>query len=435
MAKPSRIVGKFRISPSLCVLAALLPTVMLALLSRGALSTPAVLFCGAVTFFCSWALIVKPTERYVAKLQASSRKVDAEHAEANANLKRERDVLNAILETMQEGVLLLDASGRIALVNQSLRATFLLPASVIGAIPLEVLRYAELQALLDKARSTQSAVAGELEVSGLKPRRVDVRANMMHSLPGWMLVVFFDVTDIRRLEKLRQEFVANVSHELRTPVASICSATETLLAGAIHDENAATSFVEIIDRNSRRMRRLVEDLLDLSRIESREYRVDTQPVELATAIQRNMTLLAPKARSARIRVDVEIAPDLPRVLADDRALDQVLCNLIENSIKYCPAGSRIAIKGAAIDGMVRVGVEDTGPGIDQRYLPRVFERFYRIDTGRSRDMGGTGLGLSIVKHLVEAMGGSVGVKSRVGFGTTFWFTLPSADAPLSEHLN
>ena len=271
-------------------------------------------------------------------------------------------------------------------------------------------------------------------MEGLKPRRLSVRVNPMSTPPGALLVVFFDVTEIRRLESLRRDFVANVSHELRTPVAAICSATETLLCGALEDPNAAGSFVGIIERNSQRMRRLVEDLLDLSRIESKEYKLDRRELALPSVVDRCLSLLRDKAKQGRIRTDVEIPDNLPSVFADARALEQILVNLIENSIKYCPPGSRVVIRAAEENArLVRCTVADSGPGIAASDLPRLFERFYRVDAGRSRDMGGTGLGLSIVKHLVEAMGGSVGVESRIGFGSSFWFTVPtvSDEAPNS----
>ncbi|MGC4089848.1 MAG: ATP-binding protein [Polyangiaceae bacterium] len=278
-----------------------------------------------------------------------------------------------------------------------------------------------------RARAEDQAVAGEIAVEGLKPRRLAVHVNPMRTPSGALLLVFVDVTEVRRLESLRRDFVANVSHELRTPVASICSAAETLLRGALDDAGAAKNFVGIIERNSLRMRRLVEDLLDLSRIESKEYKLDRQRLDVDSVVERCLSLLRDKAKQGRVRTDVELDEDLPQVFADARALEQVLVNLVENSIKYCPPGSRVVVR-AKLEGkhLVRFTVQDTGPGIAEVDLPRLFERFYRVDAGRSRDMGGTGLGLSIVKHLVEAMGGSVGVESRIGFGSSFWFTTPVA---------
>ncbi|MFZ5891103.1 MAG: sensor histidine kinase [Myxococcota bacterium] len=385
----------------------------------------------AVSALVTWLLVLRPATRRIELLQRRGRELADSHTQAVDDLKRERDLMGSILETMSEGVLLLDARSQVVLVNPSLRSTLLLPKEVVGKSLLETLRRADLADLVARARSSGEPVAGEISVEGLKPRRLSVRVNPMQTPPGALLVVFFDVTEIRRLESLRRDFVANVSHELRTPVAAICSATETLMTGALDDPGAAKSFVGIIERNSLRMRRLVEDLLDLSRIESKEYKLDRKELELQSVVERCLSLLRDKAKQGRIRTDLEMPKELPPVFADARALEQVLVNLVENSIKYCPPGSRVVVR-AAIENerLVRCTVQDSGPGIAEVDLPRLFERFYRVDAGRSRDMGGTGLGLSIVKHLVEAMGGSVGVESRIGFGSSFWFTVPIvADEP------
>jgi two-component system phosphate regulon sensor histidine kinase PhoR len=223
---------------------------------------------------------------------------------------------------------------------------------------------------------------------------------------------------------MRRDFVANVSHELRTPVTAIRSAAETLRAGALTDAEAAPRFVDIVDRNAERLHHLVEDLLDLSRIESKQYALTFEPLAIAEAAEHTFAALREQAARKQQRLVLAVPADVPPVRADRRAVGQVLTNLVENAIKYCPDGTRITARARIEDGMVRVNIEDTGPGIDARHLPRLFERFYRVDPGRSRDQGGTGLGLSIVKHLIEAMGGEVGVESPFGQGTTFWFTLP-----------
>ena len=379
----------------------------------------------AASAFLVWLFVVRPAARRIDALQRRGRELAVSHTQAVDDLKRERDLMGSILESMTEGVLLLDERSHVVLVNPSLRSTLLLPKEVIGKSLLETLRRADLADLVARARSSGDPVAGEISIEGLKPRRLSVRVNPMSTPPGALLVVFFDVTEIRRLESLRRDFVANVSHELRTPVASICSAAETLLCGALEDPKAATSFVGIIERNSQRMRRLVEDLLDLSRIESKEYKLDKKEIELDAIVERCLSLLRDKAKQGRIRTDLEVPDDLPLVFGYARALEQILVNLNENSINYGPPGSRVVVRATKEnDRLVRCTVQDSGPGIAAADLPRLFERFYRVDAGRSRDMGGTGLGLSIVKHLVEAMGGSVGVESRIGFGSSFWFTVP-----------
>jgi two-component system, OmpR family, phosphate regulon sensor histidine kinase PhoR len=225
---------------------------------------------------------------------------------------------------------------------------------------------------------------------------------------------------------MRRDFVANVSHELRTPIAAIRSAAETLESVHAKDPPAAARFVEIIDRNAARLHGLVEDLLDLSRIESREFRLNLEPLELEPLLLQIVSLFRERAEKKQIRLRIEPAAELPCALADRRALEHVLTNLIDNAVKYCGPGAEVRIGAALQDGGVRVQVSDTGPGIEPRHLPRLFERFYRVDAGRSRELGGTGLGLSIAKNLVEAMGSTLDVSSELGAGTTFGFTLAPA---------
>jgi two-component system phosphate regulon sensor histidine kinase PhoR len=340
-----------------------------------------------------------------------------------ADLRSERDLLGGILTGMREGVLLVDSQGRLALLNPSFREMFLVGSDVVGRQLLEVIRHAELKSLLDQAVSAQTAVSGEIDVAGIKPRRLLVHASSVAAHQGTLLV-FVDVTDIRRLESLRRDFVANASHELRTPVASARSALETLHGALKSDPAAASDFLDIIERNVDRLHHLIEDLLDLSRIESREFKLHYEPLSLGSVIENAFTVCCDRAASKRITIHQSLPEDLPPVRADRRAVDQILANLLDNAVKYCPEGADVHIR-AAVEGLfVRVSIEDTGPGIEPAHLPRLFERFYRVDPGRSRELGGTGLGLSIVKHLVEAMDGTVDVESAVGRGTTFFFTLP-----------
>jgi two-component system phosphate regulon sensor histidine kinase PhoR len=349
-------------------------------------------------------------------------------------LRGERDLLERILQSMREGVLVLDGDRRILLVNPALRSTLLLGAGVVGQAPLEVVRNADLQEILERAFTSNEAVSGEIETGGLTRRRLLVHATPLPPAEGQargLLAVFVDVTEIRRLETLRKDFVANVSHELRTPVTAVRSAVETLRHTLQRDMNASTRFIDMIDRNAQRLGTLVEDLLDLSRIESQEYRPDLQTVALRPAAEQVIGLLRAKVDEKRQHVALEVPAAGFDVKADRQALEQVLTNLIDNAVKYCPMGASITVRARSADGRARVEIVDTGPGIEQRHQPRLFERFYRVDGGRSRDMGGTGLGLSIVKHLVEAMSGSVGVETTPGKGSLFWFTLPLSE-PAAE---
>lgn len=342
----------------------------------------------------------------------------------------ERDISSGILTTMREGVLLVDRDGKVALINAALREMLLLTDSHVGKLPLEVIRDAALHELVDTVRRTQQAAQGEIEVRGLKPRRLLVRAELLAVQPGGLLVVFYDVTDLRRLESLRRDFVANASHELRTPVTSIRSAAETVM-GMPPGEAASQRFLAIIERNAERLQQLIDDLLDLSRIESRELSLAHDPVNVADVIEHVVELLSERAARSGTKLVTLLDADLPEVHADVGALEQVLQNLLDNAVKYCP-GATITIGARRGEGTTILSVSDTGPGIEPKHLARLFERFYRVDAGRSRSLGGTGLGLSIVKHLVEAMGGTVSVSSEVGRGTTFIVELPIAETTLLD---
>jgi two-component system phosphate regulon sensor histidine kinase PhoR len=341
-------------------------------------------------------------------------------------LRDDRDLLGRILEAMREGVLVVDSERRILRFNGSLREMLLLDTGAVGRPAIEVVRNAELQLLVDAAIAGQEPVTGEIEVAGLRPRRLLVHATRLSGEPRCVLVVLFDVTEVRRLETVRKDFVANVSHELRTPIAAVMSAAETLRTAARTDLAAAGSFVDMIERNARRLGDLVQDLLDLSRIESKEFRLATDTLDLSGVVARTLGFHEERATQKRMRMTATLPPDLPAVRGDATALERVLSNLIDNAVKYCAEGAAIVVSAEDLGGKVRVTVSDDGPGIEARHLPRLFERFYRCDPGRSRAMGGTGLGLSIVKHLVEAMGGTVQVESTPGQGARFSFSVPIA---------
>jgi two-component system phosphate regulon sensor histidine kinase PhoR len=283
-----------------------------------------------------------------------------------------------------------------------------------GLTALEITRSAELS----------EAVRRALEGTG---RRLDVtlggRAFVVHATPllrGEVLLLLRDVTEAKRAEATRRDFVANASHELRTPITAIRAAAETLLGGALEDPGPARTFVEIVARHAERLGRLTQDLLDLSRIESGEWRLEPAAVEVAPVARGALELVASTAREKGLSLACEIGEGT-RVRADPSALEHVLVNLVENAVKYTAQGA-VAVRAEREADRWTISVRDTGPGIAPHHLPRIFERFYRVDEGRSREQGGTGLGLAIVKNLVQAMGGELGVESDAT-GSRFWVRL------------
>ncbi|XXX81708.1 ATP-binding protein [Sorangium sp. So ce134] len=352
----------------------------------------------------------------------------------------EGERFGAVLESMREGVLVTDERGDITLVNPALSQLLGIRRDPVGRPPLEVLRSASLHELIEEVSLTRAAATREIQIAPAAPgaagppgRRILVVNAAPLALPAQgrgaagVVAVFFDVTELRRIEGLQRNFIANASHELRTPVASIRASSETLLGGALEDPAAARDFVEVIERNAARLHRLVNDLLDLSRIEGRERSLAPGTLDLAVQAEAAVALLRGRAREKRTEVTVDIAPGT-LVEADPRALDQVLTNLVDNAIHHTPDGSRVEVRARAAHGRVVLEVEDDGPGIAAVHQGRVFERFYRVDPGRSRASGGTGLGLSIAKHLVQAMSGDITVSTGEAGGALFRVTLPGAAA-------
>ena len=343
------------------------------------------------------------------------------------SLGRERDRLGAILESMAEGVLVTDATGNVVLANRAVREMFLLGGGVQGRPPIEVLRSAELHELFTDVRAGAPPVTREIAVGGIRPRRVMARVAPVEDPGTGAVALLSDVTELRRLETVRRDFVANVSHELRTPVAAIRTATETLLLGAARRPDTAEEFVGMIDRHAERLHRLVEDLLELSRLEARELRLDLASASLREECARALELMRLAAEARRTRLVNAVPEDIAEVVVDRRALEHVLTNLVDNAIRYCPEGATVTLRASRRGDGVRLTVEDDGPGIEARHLPRLFERCYRVDGSRSRHLGGTGLGLAIVKHLAEAMGAEVSVESAPGRGTRFHVDLRAAE--------
>ena len=318
-----------------------------------------------------------------------------------------------------------DASGSITLVNPAFKALFEPSDQVEGRPLIDISRH---PALHDTFRQVLATKAERVEEIVLRaPGEKTVLTHWVPLMEGGTLqgvvVVFHDITEIRRLENIRRDFVANVSHELRTPITIIKGYAETLMAGAMESNpEQALRFVSIIVSHAERLGALVTDLLTLSQLESGKLSVETRSVNLPEIARQVASLLEQKSQEKGIQVEVAGLDEAPPVLADPGKLEQIFLNLFDNAIKYPPAGGTVSMSASLEGNLVRIGVHDTGIGIPSRDLSRIFERFYRVDTARSRDEGGTGLGLSIVKHLVQLQGGNVSVQSS-GRGSSFFFTL------------
>jgi len=345
-----------------------------------------------------------------------------QHDQAASQIQAQQQ---AVLNSMVEGVLVLDGSLRVQMVNQSLQRLFSL-GEVRGQTILETFRLPELAELVQRLQREREKLACTLELPGMDERWIEVNAAAVVDREGVQhgaILVFHDLTRIKQLERTRQEFVANVSHELRTPLSLIKGFVETLLEGAKSDPERCTRFLQTIEKHTDRLHFLIEDLLTISRLESGQVIMNLHAVELQEETQRVVEDLRARAAEKKVTLENEV-PAALTAQADADRLQQVLTNLVENAIKYGRNAGRVQIGGRHTDdGMVEMWVEDDGPGIAPEDRERVFERFYRVDRARSRETGGTGLGLSIVKHIVQAHGGEVWLKSELGRGTAFHFTL------------
>lgn len=338
----------------------------------------------------------------------------------------EKERLDAVLNAMVEGVLVVDADGGLLIVNNRLRELFDAWGEIRGRPPLEVVRNADFEQLLADAEKTDEPVSCEIQVGGPEPRDLRVQAVRFPSGDQpriGTVAVFHDLTEIRRLEQVRQDFVANASHELRTPLAAVQGFTETLLRSSDLSADDQHSYLGIIERHALRLGHIVDDLLVLSRAESGVASLQFGEVDVAAMAASLVADANRRPTASRLAIELAIE-DKAVAWADRQATEQVLSNLLDNAIKYTEPGGRIEVGVEVEDSQIRTRVSDTGLGIPEEDLARIFERFYRVDKARSRELGGTGLGLSIVRHLVQRMGGEIFVQSEFGEGSTFSFTLP-----------
>lgn len=356
-----------------------------------------------------------------------------EHTRATVAVQTQRE---ALFDSMAEGLVLLDETGRIQLANRAFSQLFGVTTEIRSRTIMEALRLHELTELVDTLGTQKQVLGRELKIARPLERWLQVNGSAILDASGrrhGTILVFHDLTRLKKLERTRQEFVANVSHELRTPLSLIKGYVETLLEGAKDNPEVAAKFLQTIDRNAERLRLLIEDLLTISELESGRVKLNLQSVSLRPLAEKVLADFKTHAEAKAMSL-VDQVPDL-RVRADADRLEQVLCNLVDNAIKYGRHQGNVCVSARPVDGgQVEVSVQDDGPGIPPESLERVFERFYRVDKARSREQGGTGLGLSIVKHIVQGHGGRAWANSELGHGATFYFTLPQDPGGLQQPL-
>ncbi|MFX3623945.1 MAG: two-component system histidine kinase PnpS [Ectobacillus sp.] len=335
----------------------------------------------------------------------------------------QQDRLHTLIENMGSGMILIDSRGFINLVNRSYKEIFgVTEESFLYRLYYEAFAHKEVIELVEEIFMTEVKVRKQM----MLPLHIERRHFEVYGAPiigtnhEWkgIVLVFHDITELKKLEQMRKDFLANVSHELKTPITSIKGFSETLLDGAMEDRKLREYFLSIILKESDRMQTLIEDLLDLSKIEKQGFKLNMVSVDVKIMLEEIKALLQSRARDKQIALDVQVGERV-FVLGDPHRLKQIFINLMSNAISYTPAGGRVTVEAEEQNGWVCVKVSDTGIGISKEEIPRIFERFYRVDKARSRNTGGTGLGLSIVKHLVEAHRGMITVESEVGKGTVF----------------
>jgi len=374
--------------------------------------------------------------RFARARQAARSEIGALQDEQQRAARQIQTQQEVLFNSMVEGLLLLDEHGRIQLANRAFASLFSVTVDIRGRSLLEALRLHELAELVASLDAQKQVLGYELKLPGLSERWLQINAAAIlngHGQRHGTVVVFHDLTRLKQLESVRQEFVANVSHELRTPLSLIKGYVETLLDGARDNPEVATKFLQTIDRNAERLKLLIEDLLTISELESGRIKLSLRAVPLSPVVAKVFEDFKTQADAKSMKL-INAAPELA-VRADVDRLEQVLGNLVDNAIKYGRAKGTVTVGGIGRDGgRVEVFVQDDGPGIPPEALERVFERFYRVDKARSREQGGTGLGLAIVKHIIQNHGGVVRATSDPGRGTTFYFTLAQGTGTLQQPL-
>jgi len=365
--------------------------------------------------------IVSTSRDEVGDLARAFNRMAAKLKEAMILVTAERDRMATVLESMSDAIFVVDGEGRVTMTNKSAEKVLQVPRdAVTGRHLIEVVRDHEIDALLQQCLKTRTQQTGLVELRS-KRQFLGVIATPFQEDNGCLLLIQ-DLTELRTLETVRRDFITNLSHELRTPVTSLKALAETLHEGAVDQPSVARDFVGKMNVEVDRLAQMVQEMGDLSRIESGEAPHKRSPVNMAAVAARSVDRLRAQADRAGLHVILEIASGLPSVSADEARIEQVLVNLIHNAIKFTAPGGRIGVTAKTDGDKLTVSVSDTGVGISADDLPRVFERFYKVDKARAG--GGTGLGLAIAKHVVEAHGGRIWVESVEGRGATFSFSIP-----------
>jgi two-component system, OmpR family, phosphate regulon sensor histidine kinase PhoR len=346
-------------------------------------------------------------------------------------LTEERNRSAEVLGSMEEGVAVVGSDQRVIYCNDAFcRDAGIANVSGEGRPVMELIRHSDLLSMIQRALAGNEAIHGEVVVGSIRTRSFAVTAAPIsfEGATAGAVMVLHDITEIRRLERARRDFIANISHEFKTPLTAIQGFAETLLGGALDDMQNRQRFLEIIREHALRLGRLTDDLLKLAQIEAGQMQREMRPVAVAAIIDPCMEVTRIKAEQKGLVLEAEYGGDLPMLLGDVRSFQEILQNLLDNAVRYTPSGGSIRVKAGVEGSDVVLSVADTGIGILKADQDRIFERFYRADAARSRESGGTGLGLSIVKHLVETQSGRIRVESEVGQGSTFFIHLPQSTA-------
>ncbi|HEY4564337.1 MAG TPA: ATP-binding protein [Thermoanaerobaculia bacterium] len=370
--------------------------------------------------------VAVPDEEELAALALALNRLAATSEQQLDAMSRERDNLQEILASMSEGVLVVDRDGRAQMINPAFYQLFDLVGDFTGRPALEIIRHPGFARLIEDTLRRRQPQSSQIVLPSAERRTLLLTSAVLSGGERGAVVAARDTTELTRVADMRRDFVANVSHELKTPLAAIRGYAETLRDGALDEPPTARRFTDRILSQCRRLQELLDDLLILSRLEGLDAALDREPVDLEAVARRAVELLTPSAREKRVEIELQEEEEVPAVQGDAVNLERLLLNLLDNAIKYNRPDGKITVRVGRYGSDALLEVSDTGIGIPAESIPRIFERFYRVDKGRAREEGGTGLGLAIVKHIAQAHGGQVDVESRMGRGSTFRVRLPLA---------